>query len=116
MEFRPGDGCGYQENKKKKKKGMKRRLDFRRSKAQLGLEVLSKGQGLKAILSRPRKGKAGRGPKRKSLDDDRPWPPGLAAKVLHVRAYFFNYFSLGENFGEAGGAELTYADGINGGH
>ena len=70
VEFRPGDGCGYQENKKKKKKGMKRRLDFRRSKAQLGLEVLSKGQGLKAILSRPIKGKAGRGPKRKSLDDD----------------------------------------------
>ena len=81
---------------------MKRRLDFRRSKAQLGLEVLSKGQGLKAILSRPIKGKAGRGPKRKSLDDDRPWPPGLAAKVLHVRADFFNYFSLGEKEGSGG--------------
>ena len=65
------------------------------------MEVLSK---VKAILSRPIKGKAGRGPKRKSLDDDRPWPPGLAAKVLHVRADFFNYFSLGEK------------EGINGGH
>ena len=42
------------------------------------LEVLSKGLGLKAILSRPIKGKAGRGPKRKSLDDDParlPWQP-----------------------------------------
>lgn len=102
VEFRPGDGCGYQENKKKKKKGMKRRLDFRRSKAQLGLEVLSKGQGLKAILSRPRKGKAGRGPKRKSLDDDRPWPPGLAAKVLHVRAGFFYYFPWAKILGRLG--------------
>jgi hypothetical protein len=66
---------------KKQRGKKKKRLDFRRSKAQLDLEGLSK---VKAILSRPIKGKAGRGPKRKSLGDDPARPPGLAAKVLHV--------------------------------